>query len=495
MSNDTPITNKKVNQATAWSFAGECAAKLMAPLSNMILARILAPQVFGVIATVNMVISLSDIFTEAGFQLYLIQHDFKSREELKKYASSALWVSVLLSLAVFGIIAIFRDTFAVWIGSPGYGDVVAVTSISIPIAAGISVLQALYKRDLNYKHLFIRRFLGLLVPLVVTVPLAFLGWGVWALAIGILAGKVVNLLTLMSNKNYLPSFYCNIRHVIEMAPFCVATLINDLLVWAVTWVDVLFIGHYLNSHYTGLYKNAQATVAGVLGMFAAALTPVLFSVLCRCATDNTNFVNTLKTFTNRIGIILLPIGFGMFACCKSVTYILLGSQWGEAATFVGIWGLCVVLNGVYSTYCREACKAKGKPHLSAIAQGITLLLIIPSSLYGVRAGFDTLIWIRSLISLAPIPIYLILLSSVLKLNPFKWYQITVPYLISAITMATVIILLQKFVPALWFEFILIPFGAVIYFGILFLFPNKRQMLIGYIHTGTKFVRKIVKRGK
>lgn len=495
MNNDSPISSKKINQATAWSFAGECAAKLIMPITNMILARILLPEVFGIIATVNMVISLSDIFIEAGFQLYLIQHEFKDRDELNKYASSALWVSVMLSLLMMGFIGLFRDTIAIWAGSPGHGDVVMAASYSIPIVAGISILQALYKRDLNYKHLFIRRILGLIVPLVVTVPLALLWRNVWALVIGSLAGKVVNLVALLGNKNYHPSFYCNFRYIFKMAPFCLTTLVSYVMSWATNWIDIFIIGNLLNPYYTGLYKNSQTTVVSIFAIFTASLTPVLFSVLCRNADNNEKFFGTMRQFTERIALILMPIGFGVLVCRRLVTTILLGSQWQEATTFIGIWALVTVLSAVYATYCREACRAKGKPYLNVIAQSISLSFIIPASYFGAQQGFHTMIWWRSAAVLVLIPAYYVILHFVLKLKPLRLMQSTLPYLTAAGAMALSLFGLQLLNNSLWFEFLLVPIGALIYFGMLCLFPAKRKMLLGYMNTGWNFVRKFVKRGK
>ena len=65
--------NKKIGMAAKWSIATEIAAKLISPVSNMILARFLTPEAFGVVATVTMVTSFADMFTDAGFQKYLVQ--------------------------------------------------------------------------------------------------------------------------------------------------------------------------------------------------------------------------------------------------------------------------------------------------------------------------------------------------------------------------------------------------------------------------------------
>lgn len=79
--------NSKVISATKWSGITEIVAKLVAPVTTMVLARLLTPDAFGVLVTVQMVISFAEIFTDAGFQKYIVQHEFVDDND--KYKSTA----------------------------------------------------------------------------------------------------------------------------------------------------------------------------------------------------------------------------------------------------------------------------------------------------------------------------------------------------------------------------------------------------------------------
>ncbi len=76
--------DKKTQQGTKWSVLTEVGAKVISPIVNMILARLLTPEAFGVVATVTMITSFADIFSDAGFQKFLIQHDFKNQDDFLK---------------------------------------------------------------------------------------------------------------------------------------------------------------------------------------------------------------------------------------------------------------------------------------------------------------------------------------------------------------------------------------------------------------------------
>ena len=489
------ISKSRVARATKWSFAGEIAAKLISPITNMILARLLAPEIFGIVATINMVIGFADIFAGAGFQLYLIQHDFTDEEELHSYASSAFWISALIGILMVLGIALFRHPLAALVGSPGHGNALLIAALSIPLVAIISNLQSIYRRNLNYKPLFLRRMLALAVPLAVTIPLALLGMGIWSLVIGSLSGKVIELLALLAGKCYNPRLSCRLSHVVKMAPFCLTTLADQALSWATTWIDIFIIGSILGSYYTGLYKNSQSTVIGILAIVTTSLTPVLFSVLCRHAQDDRQFVQTMREFTENLSFFLLPIGFGILVCRRLITYVILGSAWMEAADFIGIWGLATTFSAVYATYNREACCAKGKPYLNIVAHMISLAAIIPASYFGARAGFHTMIYWRSAAVLALILGYCVVIAIGLRLNPLRWFAATLPSLLCAALMCLVITALQARNPALWLEIVLVAVGIVVYFALLALFPRQRLMMREWLEKGKRLFEKLCRRSK
>ena len=79
MSNENSLNNR-VKTATKWSAVTEILSKLVSPLTNMVLARLLTPEAFGIVATLTMVISFAEIFTDAGFQKYIIQHKFDNEK-------------------------------------------------------------------------------------------------------------------------------------------------------------------------------------------------------------------------------------------------------------------------------------------------------------------------------------------------------------------------------------------------------------------------------
>ena len=112
---------KKASSATKWSLVTEVAVKLISPLTQVALAHILTPEAFGVVATVTMVTSFADMLSDAGFQKYLIQHEFRDEKALSRGANVAFVTNLTLSLLLWALIAVFNEPLAAMVGNEGLG--------------------------------------------------------------------------------------------------------------------------------------------------------------------------------------------------------------------------------------------------------------------------------------------------------------------------------------------------------------------------------------
>ena len=124
-----------VGRAAAWSSVTEIIAKLISPIVNIFLARLLLPEAFGVVATITMVISFAEVFTDAGFQKYIIQHEFADENELDKSTNVAFWTNLGISVFACLIIFVFRNQIAELVGNPGLGMSISIASLLIVLNA------------------------------------------------------------------------------------------------------------------------------------------------------------------------------------------------------------------------------------------------------------------------------------------------------------------------------------------------------------------------
>ena len=130
----------------------EVAVKFVVPITNMILARVLTPGAFGVVAVCNMLVSFVDLITDAGFGKYLVQHDFESEEEKERYADVSFWTNLGISALMTALIILFRFPIASFLGHRDYGNVIAIASVQLMITSVSSIQTALFRRQFEFKN-------------------------------------------------------------------------------------------------------------------------------------------------------------------------------------------------------------------------------------------------------------------------------------------------------------------------------------------------------
>jgi PST family polysaccharide transporter len=464
----------KIIVAAKWSSTAEIAAKLVTPVINMILARVLAPEAFGVVTTATMIISFADMFTDSGFQKYLVQHEFGDEEEKYKNANVAFWTNFSISILLWGIIILYSEQLATLVGNPGLGNVIILASFQLPLTSFSSIQMALYRRSFDFKTLFIVRTVSIFIPVIITIPLVLLGLNFWALIIGNLTIQLSNAIILTVKSVWKPKFSYSVKILKEMLSFSIWSLVEEISIWLSIWVDTFIIGSALNPYYLGLYKTSTSMVNSLVALITASIVPVLFSTLSRLQEDTNRFNNVFLKFQRIISIFIFPLGVGVYLYSDISTEILLGTQWKEASNIIGIWALTRAIKIIFCNLSSEAYRAKGKPILSLLAQVLHLVVLIPACIISVRSGFWTLIYTRSWIQMQFVLVHLIIMKFAIGIPILSTVKNVIPTAISAIAMGFFGYLLQHISDTIIWNFTSIILSALFYFGILHLFPRVRK---------------------
>ncbi len=481
--------NKKIARATKWSTVTEIATKLIAPVVNMALARLLAPEAFGVVATIMLVIAFAEIFTDGGFQKYLIQHEYKDKNELDQSTNVAFWTNLTLSVLMCLGIFIWRDALATAVGSPELGNSLSIASILIIIAAFSSIQMARYRRAFDFKTLFYVRFIGALIPLVITIPLAFFLRNYWALLIGTFVGQLFTAVFLTFKSEWKPSFYYSFRQLKEMFAFSMWTLLEIVAIWLTGHVDIFLIGAYLNDYYLGVYRTSIATINAYMSLIVGAVIPVLFSTLSRYQNDEKEFFNAFYLFQRVTAVFAIPMGVGIYLFSDFVTQVLLGSQWSEASGFIALWGLTGAFIIVISYFAGEVYRSKGNPKLSLLTQLIHLAFIIPTLLLTLDKSFETMYTARALIRIQGMATAFLCLNLLYRFKMRDMLKNIAPATLSASVMGAVGWGCLAISEHMLWQCAAIAICIVVYFATLFTcFPKIRREVFE-----TRYGKKIVAR--
>lgn len=450
--------------ATRWSSITELVARLVLPVVNIILARLLTPEAFGVVTTVTMIVSFAEIFADAGFQKYIIQHDFEDKAELDQNTDVAFWTNFFISVVCWLLIFIWSDTLAALVGNAGLGVVVWVASLSLPLMGLSSIQMARFKRDLDFKSLFFVRLVSTCTPLFVTIPIAYFTHSYWALITGTLASNVVNAIVLTVKSKWRVSVHYSFQQLREMFSYSWWILLESISVWMTSYADTFIVSIYLTTYYVGVYKTSMVTVNQITGLITAATSMPLFVALSRLKNNRRELVSTYNGYMQSIALFVFPLSAGIWLYRDYVTSILLGNQWEDAVEFIGLWGLLSSVSLVLGTYANGLYNAMGKTFLSFAVATFNLVIIIGVLCLAAPHGYEALYVSRSLLRILFVVSQLIVMVALLKYPVLSLLEKTVPPLICTLVMACVSLLLRPLFDTVIWTIFTVLVSILVYFG-------------------------------
>ncbi len=466
----------KVVAAAKWSLITEVLAKLITPVTNIILAHILAPTAFGILATIMMVISFAEMLADAGFQKFLVQYEFESEDEKQKNVSVAFISNIVLAIVLWLVIIIWRDELAILVGNEGLGFPLAIMGAMLPLGAFSSIQMAMYRRSFNFKFLLSIRMITIITPLFISIPMALVGFDYWSLIAGLLAAHLFTAIALCVRQEKLISIYFSSTVFRKMFSFSAWSLAEAFSIWLTAWVDTFIISHFLDAYYLGLYKMPTAIVTTIMAIATSSMAPVLFSALSRHQHNQVEFGKTFLTFQRYMALFLVPLGVGMFVYQDFIVEILLGPQWKLAGIVLGSWALSSSLVTAISYLISEAFRAKGMPNVSFLAQIAHLFVLIPVIYVCVQYDFITFVYARSIVRVQMIAVLLYLLAIYVGMNAWLVIRNIKSYIIASAVVGTgSYVLLHLHNSMIWTIFC-ICISLILYLVVLYLFPTERIIL-------------------
>ena len=467
--------------AAKWSLVTEFAVKIISPITQMVLARLLAPEAFGMVATVTMVVNFADMFADAGFKKYLVQHEFKGKGDFHRSAHVAFWTNLGVSIVIWSLVAVFRDPLAAFVGNPSLGFPLMVACLSLPLTSFSSIQTSVFHRKLDFKSLLPARLVSTGLNFIMTLVLAFLGFSYWSLIIGTLIGNLVNAVVLTIMSEWKPRLFYSLRLLKEMLSFSSWTLLESFTIWLSTWAGTFIVGNMLTPTELGYYRTPVTFVSGCFNIITNATTPILFTSLSRLQTDRTGYLSYFYKFQFTIGLFLIPLSAGIFAFREPLVLLLLGDQWMESTLMFGLYGLVQGPMILLSHYSSEMYRSLGKPRVSTLAQVVFLICMVPIMTFAASQGFDAVVIGDALSRVILIAINQIIPYFVIGISFIGTLRALKEPIAATLVMSAFAYLTYGFASGSWLGIAADIVGCiVIYFAVCMLFPKSRATLFDIV---------------
>lgn len=370
------MERSRIINATKWSIICEVIAKIISPITTMVLARILATEVFGIVASITAITSLADLLTDAGFNAYIIQHQFENETEKINTFTVCFWSNFIISTILFFVILFNCTVFSALVGAGGYEKALIVSSLVLPLTSVSSIEQAVMKKELRFKNVGIIKIISKLIPFITTIPLALLGMDYWSLIIGNLVGEVVNVFLCLRYGGFIPCLFYSCAYLKNIFSFSVWAFLESILEWLISNVAILFIGTLFSVYYLGVFKIGINIISQITMSVYALYGNVYKSAISKEQHNPNSFRHIFYNFQKYTSMLSIPICVGAFLYRDLITDILLGTKWFEASTLIGMWGLVSMMSIAFGNFYSDAIRAKGYPEKLVFIDAVYLIAIV-----------------------------------------------------------------------------------------------------------------------
>jgi PST family polysaccharide transporter len=338
-----------------WNAAATWATQLMQFGVSIVLARLLLPQDYGVLAMATVMLGFLNLFRTMGFGAVIVQ-----RPELSDSLLSSLFYVNFAVACGLALLAVAAAPVCNWIyQDPRVGMIMAVMGITFVFTASAVVPAALLTRQMRFDRLAIARVAEVPVSGVTAISLAFAGYGVWSLVVGSIAGTLINIVLIHALCPWHPRLLFRWSDVRSVFRFGANVTGFNFFNYFASNTDQAIIGASLGAGPLGLYSLAR----GIMGRPCAAVTEVigsvLFPVLARMQHDDARLKAAYLRACGAIAFVTFPMMLGLVAVAHPFVEVLLGEKWLPAVPLIVILTLLGAIETVGQT-AKRLLLAKGR---------------------------------------------------------------------------------------------------------------------------------------
>lgn len=434
------------------------------------MARLLGPEDYGIAAAAAIVLSFSQVLWEAGMGRAIVQRP----GDVDRAANVAFWTNVVLGLGVYGLLSLAADWIAAQLfREPRVASVLRVQGLAVLLGALGSVHTALFQRNMDFKTLFRVRVWSTGAPAAISVPVAALGGGYWALVAGSLVGSATQALLLWRSSHWRPSLVYDRTIATQLVSFgCWATAAS-LLGWFYVWADTLLVGHYLDSHSLGQYRAGSVFVSSLFSLGLSPILPVLYSVFSKIQNDRERLNQALLKSVRWIGLITLSGGAVLFALRDPVARIVFGNRWTGIDEVVGWLALTLAVSWLVGAN-PEAYRAVGRPDVETKIMLMALPSFIAAYVATLPHGLRVFLYARFLVMLLiGLPIHLVFVKKVLRIRILNFVE---QFLWPMFAAGAIMAISQVVAPSrLWPDMLHMILVASLLIGGVAVWPQRRRL--------------------
>lgn len=363
--------NNSIASGMLWAYTERFSSKCISLLIQIILARMLSPSDYGTIAIVMVMIAICDVLLNDGIGNALVQKE----EYDKRDFDSIFWLNLVIAIILYVIVFLSAPYVAQFYNDVQLIGLMRFLGLTVVLSACNSVQKAYVQRNMQFKLFFYSNFTSVLVSGIIGVGVAYLGYGIWALAIQIFVYTLTAAVVLFLKLDWKPSLYVSFDRIQALFKFGSKILAASFLYMFTDNVRQLLIGKIFSPNDLGLYNQGQKFPGLLVNDMAGALGQVLFPAFSKGQSSIDNLKRLVRNSVKHASFLFFPAIVGLFAIADNFIILLLGEKWYGSVIFLRI--LCIAyMNRTFSVIASKSILALGKGNAHLIHETIVAVSTI-----------------------------------------------------------------------------------------------------------------------
>jgi O-antigen/teichoic acid export membrane protein len=445
---------------------------------TLVVARLLAPADFGLMATAAIVVGLADLLAEAGLGSALVhKRDLTSADKRQAFT-----VSILLSTALYCLLWTTAWPIADQLGNVGFATLLRVVAIGLLVLPLRAIGAAHLTRDMQLGK---QSFVFTLVAGIqggVVLALALAGYGVWSLAWGMLCGRVIETLLLWYFSGWRPALAWPSSQGRHLLGYGLTISLTSLIWFVYRSADIAVVSALLGPAMLGYYSIAFQLISLPVEKLTANINQVAFTTYCKLRDDRLRMRSWFSRQVVLLSLVAMPTLAGLALVADVAIPLLLGAKWREAVLpfrlLAPVGALMVISSSLPPLF-----NALGRPDIG-LKYNVVCVTVFPAVfvMAGLRGGLVG-------VCLAWLVLYPVLVAglihctrSITGITLREVVRVHSPLLSGVVWMCTIVSLVRYAMPeaSFWHLSAAIFSGAAVYAG--WIFAVARETVVADVYT-------------
>lgn len=405
-----------------WSFLEQGGSKTISLVVQIVLARLLSPEAFGVLAILLVVTNVADAIAQSGLGSAIIQ--YKKSDE--RTYSTAFWLSLGIAAVLFCCVLLAAPAIESFYSMPGLSGYLNVLAVVVFFNSANSIQRSILQKRMDFKSLFWTSTLAAIFSGVVGVAGALAGWGVWALVAQSVSQSAATCFVMATRVSWRPQFAFSKFEAGELLSYGWKIAFTSILNVLYTGISDLIVGRACSAESLGYYSQGRKYPMAVISMAMNAIQNVMFPALAKRQESHEAFVDAARRSLVTGTFVIAPLALFCASAAEPIVALLLTEKWlpcvpifqmvcishsvmmltatnlraymalGKSGLYLGLQAIKVVVGGV--SICGTALLT-GDIYLTALVTCLSTLfntLVVDSACSRSVYGYSTISQMRDI---------------------------------------------------------------------------------------------------